>query len=197
MKFCIRVDDFGFLPDKSNDSGLRCACRFHEAMAGLPYLAAVIPACLDGDGLDWLNEKPDGMTLAMHGFAHQPAAQGVYSEFHGRTFSECLRMLQEARWMMPIETRHFVAPWDQYTQPLLDALSVAGFDRLWMASQNGMNPPEARGLSRILVLGWRPLCAALTRRMQASDEILLDYLPKIMDGPGRAVICLHVTWETA
>jgi hypothetical protein len=195
VKLVLRVDDVGWNPDKSADRGLRFAQKFHEAMNGIPFLAAVIPACLDDDGRSWLRSGPAGVTVAMHGYKHLPAREGEPSEFYTLTYRQCLQAIREAKKELSIKTRHFVAPWNHYTDELHDALAIEGFDSRWTGPENGGNPPGLYGGSFINIPCWRTLSGAFRWKMGPEDQALLDVIPGVSDRPGKAVACLHITWE--
>ncbi len=195
MKFCIRVDDLGWNLDKSPDMCLQFARKFHEAMAGVPYLGAVIPYCLDKAGQSWLQSEPTGLTVAMHGFRHEPYMKGEPSEFYGCTLSKCKELIHIASLMLGIETRHFVAPWNHYTDDLHEALAAEGFDLRWMGPEAGSVPPLPEFRHYLRIPAWRRLDGAFRWRMGPEDEPLLEILSELTERPGQAVISLHVTWE--
>ena len=70
LKFVLRIDDIGWMPEHKRDEGLLLAQELHRTLNGLPYVAAVIPTMLDSKGHDWLNSNPEAMTIAVHGLTH-------------------------------------------------------------------------------------------------------------------------------
>lgn len=206
MLFTVRVDDIGWIRNRFADPGLILAQRFHESMRGLPYLAAVIPEALDRPGLRWLQSKPEGMTIALHGFNHQPTENGVASEFHECDLDACR---QRIGWglnaLRDIKLRHMVLPFNAYTPPLAEACYLAGITHIWGGGlhdvtipSNWPTPPQPYSLGRVgFVPSWAPTYAATLWRMGSDDIPLHETLPRIMDLPGKAVMTLHITWEAA
>lgn len=214
MKLCIRVDDLGWTdqesanpPAKTADVGLELAQKFHAAMQGRPYLGAVIPAAIDDDGRAWLASKPDGLTIALHGWSHDSGG-GAFSEFH-RDDTDAVREKiakgqqrifgkESENW-----TRHFVAPFNAYTPTLLDAMWHEGIRYAWggtapntRAPSSWPTPPQPFEVGRMLfVPSWDPLYSATYWRMSAGAEPLMDVLPGVIDLPGKAVLTLHLPWE--
>jgi peptidoglycan/xylan/chitin deacetylase (PgdA/CDA1 family) len=206
MQFTVRVDDIGWIQNRIADRGLLLAQRFHASMRGLPYLAAVIPEVVDHDGLVWLRSKPEGMTIALHGFDHHPTGNGVASEFHECDLDACR---QRIAWglnsLKGIEVRHMVLPFNAYAPPLSEACYLTGIMYIWGGGLHDvtvpsawLTPPQPYSLGRVgFVPSWAPTYAATLWRMGADDIPLRETLPRILDLPGRAVLTLHITWEAA
>jgi len=193
VKFVLRVDDWGWASAGVPDAGLALARKFMLAMTGWPMLAAIIPACLDDEGRRWLKSRPPGVTVAMHGYQHERAREGCDCEFEGMSPRRCRRMVHTAKNALQIGTRHFVAPWNQYTPQLTEALLAEGMDIHWHGIDDKNLAPAGSG--PLVVPCWRPLYGAALWEMSAEDRPLKDVLPQLLDAPGSAVICLHITWE--
>ncbi len=210
MKFCLRIDDYGFTPMASDssgplktaDRGLMIAQRCHAALRGIPYLAAVIPSCLDQDGLAWLQAQPEGMTLALHGFSHEPF------EFHGLTLHKCRERIGRGMAALKgIPVAHMVLPFNRYEPELAEACYLEGIRHIWGGGSHDEStpsawptPPQPYPLGRLtFVPSWKPLYAATIWRMGPEGEPLQDILPRMLDLPDhvKALITLHVTWEAA
>jgi hypothetical protein len=196
------VDDCGFLPTdapkKLPDKGLVLMKAFHLAMQGMPYLGAVIPACLDREGRDWLESQPKGLTVAMHGFRHQQIRPGLQSEFAEVGFVKCDSWIEAAKKMLKVPTQHFVAPFNSYTTDLSNALLRHGFNIHWMGISESPDIPMIKwepGLTEIWC--WSPLYSATLWKMSPESIPLVRTLPSVIGRPGTAVICLHITWEAA
>lgn len=211
MNFCVRLDDVGWSeqespspPLKLADRGLELARRFHAAMQGLPYLAAVIPSALDRDGLAWLQTAPAGMTIAMHGFNHRISVDGVASEFRHLDLEQCRQRIECGRVALkdvPIE--HLVLPFNCYEPDLAEACYQSGINYIWGGGEHGSGcpsrwptPPQPYSLGRVtFVPSWAPTYAATLWRMGPEDRPLESVLPRLLDLPGKAVLTLHITWE--
>ena len=208
LKVCIRVDDVGWgsesiepWPHKKLDVGLRLAQQFHAAMQGLPYLGAVIPKALDKEGLAWLHSQPCGFTGAVHGYCHD-APNRVCDEFLRLEFAEIRRRVSYARDYCCLPYRHFVSPFNTYTDTLTDALVAEGFRYLWMGPVDRRYLPmrcfdDYNGPLPTLIPAWLPLYGCSCARMQSTERPLLDVWPGIKDEEGRAVLTLHLPWELA
>ena len=206
MKFCIRVDDFGWTSSGTKDPGLEMAQKYHAAMQGLPYLAAVIPSCVDGKGLAWLRSCPDALTVAMHGFNHELSGSKVASEFHDSNRAECrLRIALGKRALQNVPVAHMVLPFNAYEPDLAEACYLEGLHFIWGGSSHCERepsrwpvPPPPYPLGRVtFVPSWEPTYAATLWRMKPTDRPLEETLPALLDQPGKAIITLHITWEAA
>ena len=202
MKFCIRVDDLGFLPTdpKKSDDGLALAQRFHEAMQELPYLGAVIPSTVNQVGVNWLRSNPEGLTLALHGWNHEKS-DGVESEFRNLSGDECRKRICAGRlWLLGNQgvIPHFVPPWNALEPNLIEACYHEGIKYIWGEPSNWPTPPQPYAMGRItFVPSWKPLYAATAWRMSTDTPPLSETLLTLLDQPGKAIITLHITWEAA
>jgi hypothetical protein len=200
MKFALRVDDLGWIPTdpKEPDRGLRLTRQFHAAMQGLPYLGGVIPGVLDLDGLTWLQSRPEGLTIAIHGWDHQKV-DGVESECRNKSLAECRGMIAAGRILLIGNNGavpHFVPPWNAVEPDLPEACHLEGVRYIWGAPSDWPTPPQPHPMGRVtFVPSWRPTYAATLWRMSAETPPLSETLPELLCQPGRAVICLHLTWE--
>ena len=204
MKLAIRVDDLGWTatetatpPIKETDIGLRLAQAFHAAMGGTPYLGAVIPSTLDGEGLAWLDSNPEGLTVALHGFTHRKSGT-VANEFHGMDELRCRNRLGHATKALGRRTTHFVPPFNGINTELVDALWYEGVRYIWGAPSEWETPPQPYGMGKLLfVPSWLPLYGAAQCRMNDQTPALIPNIPRVMQLPGQAVLTLHITWEAA
>lgn len=205
MKFCIRVDDIGLsnreadtVPDKLPDTGCEIAKRFHAAMSGLPYVAAVVPAALDEEGGNWIRSRPPGMTVALHGWDHSTRA-GVADEFHGMSVKE---MRERIDWgqkkIGPV--RHYCPPFNGDEKGLYEACYHEGIRYIWGMPSRWPTPPQPWQVYRELLFipAWRDLYGA-TGWKQGKDGVppLLSTLPDYMKRDGVAVLTLHIGWQAA
>lgn len=218
MKFCVRVDDLGWLPTESDteplpmkrhDTGLALAQSFHSAMGGAPYLGAVIPHVVrrDNDAQAWLASRPAGLTVALHGITHRPFKQ-IPDEWH-RTSDEQVRdLVGEAQNLLRIhcggKAEHFVPPFNSPLRPAhCDALWYEGIRYVWgggthesriPSGWHSQPPPYAVG--RVMfVPSWAPLYSATLWRFGETPRTLLDALGDLRAIPGTAVVTMHITWE--
>jgi hypothetical protein len=202
LRFTLRVDDVGLnpkCPDK-RDCGLKLAQRFHGVMGGLPFLAAVIPSCVDDEGLAWLQSRPEAMRVALHGFDHAPV------EFRGLTTEQCQERIKRAKDALAgLSIKDIVLPFNQYEWPLAEACRLEGIELIWGGGHHTHTdpsfwptPPAPYPLEHVMfVPAWKPTYAATLWRM--SDEVkgLNCVLPGLLDLPGKAVLTLHITWEAS
>jgi hypothetical protein len=202
LNFCIRVDDFGYLPGtpKPVDKGLQLAQRFHEVMSGLPYIAGVIPACLDADGLKWLATRPIGLQIALHGWDHR-MVDGVDSEFRGLDGRGCRDRIASGQQVLNgigCLTEHFIPPFNAIEPLLPEACYFEGIRYIWGAPSDWPTPPQPHPMGSLMfVPSWKPLYAASLWQIGNDDRPLSGALQQIFDLPGKAVITLHITWEAA
>jgi hypothetical protein len=204
VNFMIRVDDLGWTPDKEPDAGLDLAKRFHEAMAGLPYLGGIIPAMLDDDALAWLSSKPAGLTIALHGWDHS-RVDGVDSEFRGKDLDECREMLYRGQKRMDGPHFHLIPPFNSVEPDLPEACYLEAIRYIWGGGRHDRKepsmwatPPQPYPLGRVtFVPSWIPTYAATLWRMSEECPPLTEKLPRLLDRLGKAVITLHITWESA
>jgi hypothetical protein len=199
MIVTIRVDDIGWKPHATGrDKDLSLAQKFHVAMQGVPYLGAVIPICLDDRGREWLQSRPKGLTVAMHGITHEMVEPGVESEFAGRELRECSAMIALGKRILGVETEHFVAPWNHYGESLHEALSISGIIRHWVGPVADDKPESVRHLLEYsMAYAWKPLYGAILWPAGTDGIALAETMPEIMEREGRAVLTLHLTWEAA
>lgn len=203
MKFTVRVDDFAWTPQeaervpmKKPDIGMRVARRFHEAMQGVPYIAGVIPSCVDEEGRAWLGSVTHEMTVALHGYTHRPV-DGVMDEFHGMPMEEMRRLLDLGQKRIG-HTKHFIAPFNSIERDLPEACWHEGIRYLWGAPSTWVTPPQPHTIFRdvLFIPSWLPLYGA-TAWSQGGAPIMLRDIPAMLDLPGLAVLTLHITWEAA
>lgn len=206
MRFCLRVDDFGWVANSVPDRKLSLAQKMHATFQGLPYLGAVIPSTLDHDGLAWLQSAPAGVTIAMHGFNHSYSEDGCASEFRNCDLQRCR---QRIGWgknsLKDVAIRHFVLPFNAYAPDLSEACYLEGMGYIWGGGGHDYThpspwptPPQPYSLGRtVFVPSWAPTYAACLWRMGSEDVPLCESLPRLLELPGRAVITLHITWEAA
>ncbi len=203
MKFAIRVDDVGWTaepagtpPEKKPDVGLRLASRFHAALGGLPWLAGVIPSCLDAVGAAWLRENSDLVTPAIHGWNHQ-MSYGERSEFYGLSKQQCLTILKQSVERVG-PTEHFIPPFNATTAEMLWACSVFGLKFLLGSITDSPYPVMHRRDEKMAFIpAWKVTYNATRRRMAEGIGSLIEEVPRILEQPGMAVITLHVPWEAA
>jgi hypothetical protein len=202
----VRVDDIGWQSSNKRDRGLELAQKFHEAMAGQPYLAAVIPGALDRDGVDWLTSSPACVTVALHGLVHQRSEDDVASEFRGMDLEKCRNLICRGKRIlenMPI--KHMVLPFNAYEPQLDEACYLEGIRWIWGGANHSTvvpsswpTPPQPYPLGRLgFVPSWAPTYAATHWRMGADDVPLCETLPRILEWPGKCVLTLHITWEAS
>jgi hypothetical protein len=208
LKFCIRVDDYGWTATdpKQSDKGLRLAQRFHDSLQGLPYIAGVIPLTVDHDGLAWLQSKPTGLTIALHGLKHSHSSGGVASEFHGMDVNQCRQHIAWGRTALQgIPIVDMILPFNGYEVDLAEACYLEGIYRIWGGGLHSQTtpsawptPPQPYPLGRVtFVPSWAPLYGATQWRMSADTLPLTETLPSVMNSPGKGIITLHITWEAS
>jgi len=191
---------------KYPDKGLRLAQRFHDAMQGLPYLAGIIPACLDDEGKEWLRSKPVGLMPALHGLDHE-GPNGARSEFRGLDAAGCQARIAAARGILAecgIETEHLILPFNAW-EPELASCHDEGICYVWGGGTHNttapsrwpISPPPYPLGSLTFVPSWLKTYAATLWQMGADDRPLNTVFPDLLDLPGKAVITLHITWEAA
>ncbi len=205
MKFVIRVDDFGWgaeadpdnAPLKRVDVGLLHARHFHSVMQGVPYLAGVIPACLDIPAQDWIHSKPAGLSVAVHGWDHKMRA-GSRNEFEGLSENACRDLFSNG--MKKIgKTRHLIPPFNAITPEMVRAAWHEGIRFVWGAPSNWFTPPSPREMEMgvVFVPSWTPLYGASGWGQAAGDRPLWQAMAELGNSPGVAVVTLHLPWEFA
>jgi hypothetical protein len=199
MRVCVRVDDFGLRPHTGEtDCGLALARKFHKAMRGTPYLAGIIPARLDDAGRTWLISKPSGMTVAMHGIAHEKVSPQAESEFAFRARRECSSMVRLGKTLLGVPTRYFIAPFNHYGDHLHGVLAENGIDAHWVGPTSERFPrPMQQTSGYSLIFAWKPLYGCLLWPSGSPNAALCESLPALMGLEGKAVLTLHSTWEAA
>jgi hypothetical protein len=200
LLFALRLDDAGWNPASEDkiDHGLSLFQRCHGLLQGLPYLAAVIPSCVDADGLAWLQSRPEGMRVAMHGLDHEPV------EFRGLTMDECReRICQGRRALTEVPCGDLVLPNNQFEWGLGTACMHEGIRYLWGGGHHTRTdpsdwptPPQPYPIENVIfVPSWKPTYAAVTGWMRDDIPPLREVLPDLLDWPGKAVLTVHITWE--
>lgn len=204
MKLMIRVDDVAMspreaaqVPDKLPDTGCEIVRRFHAAMGGLPYLAAVVPAMLDEAGGDWIRSRPPGMTVALHGWDHTRRGT-VANEFHGLTVEEMRNKIADG-YKIVGGCKWFVPPFNACEEGLFEACFHEGIRFVCGSPSKWPTPPQPWGVYRevTFVPAWAPLYGA-TAWSQGGGPVLLKEIARYINEPGVAVLTLHgPTWEFA
>lgn len=205
MKILIRVDDFGWTseesdnpPLKKTDAGLRIARKFHDALDGIPYLAAVIPAVLDVVGREWLLSKPKGLTVALHGWSHREPNPGDRHEFEGMSQDEVRGRICSGQGVCG-PTPYYVPPFNGLDHAHVPALWHEGIRYIFGREQEWGTPPSPVELANGVkfIPAWARLYGALGWKQGSAEKRLLDVLYDIYDLPGFAVMTLHLPWEHA
>lgn len=201
MRFCIRVDDVGLLDaeaetpsGKAYDGDCAVSRRFHDALQGLPYLAAVVPAALDGDGRKWIRERPHGMTVAAHGFDHDASTR---DEMHGLSVAGMRDRIARARDVLGPGVACYVPPFNAFESGLAEACWHEGIRSIWGLQSRWPTPPQPWPIYRDLVFvpAWDVLYGA-TRWEQSGQRRLLTMINYgLLSLPGIAVLTMHTTWE--
>jgi peptidoglycan/xylan/chitin deacetylase (PgdA/CDA1 family) len=216
MRFLTRVDDIGFsgdaaddFPLKKPDTGLRLARAFHDAMNGVPYLGALIPASVvnDVEAKQWLSSKPDGLTVALHGWDHTTSG-GVRHEFHCLTPDQQRARVAAGQALLldctGSKTRHYVPPFNAVTCETLDILHAEEIDYVWGGANHDdvspsrwdTPPPPYPARGTTFIPSWYPLYGATCKRMgEGTVAPLLETIPGMLETPGFAVIVVHIPWE--
>ena len=200
MRLCLRMDDAGWNPANEDkiDRGLELAQHCHALLHGLPYLAAVIPEAVDDAGLAWLQSKPEGMRVAMHGLDHGPV------EFRGLKMERMRERICQARnALAEVPFEDMVLPNNQFEWGLGTACMHEGVKYLWGGGHHTRTdpstwptPPPPYPLEDIVfVPSWKPTYAAVTGWMRDDIPPLREVLPGLLDKPGKAVLTIHITWE--
>lgn len=201
MKFAIRVDDVAWTADeiepppcKAPDVGLTHAQRFHAAMQGQPYLAGIIPTCLDAEGHAWLRSQPPGLTPAIHGWTHR-RVEGVDSEYRDLTLWQMRERLEAAKHVIG-PTQHTIPPFNAVEADFPQACYLENIQYIWGAPSTWPTPPQPYPAGSILLVpSWMPTYAVTVGRMNGDMKPLLETLPNLLKFPGQAVITLHIPWE--
>ena len=201
MIFVVRVDDVGWTaeasdrhPIKKPDAGLFLAQKFHAAMQGVPWLAAIVPAELDEQGVSWIRSAPAGMVPALHGWNHECQLGGEENEFWGLTREQCRARLKLGLEKLGVPIRHFVPPFNALDQPLVDACADLGLEVIWGRPEPEFPIPKVLG--RVMfVPSSEELYGAAAMKMGVRQRALLDELPSQLDVPGVSCLTLHLPWE--
>lgn len=197
------MDDIGWKSNGTTDEGLSIAQSFHAAMSELPYLAAVIPSSIDAAGAEWLQSKPEGMTVGMHGYSHRPAVTDGRSEFAGMSEKRIRDRIAAGNQKLGGIAEHFILPWNAYEADFAEAAYHEGVRYIWGAEDHGTSspstwptPPQPYSLGRItFVPAWLLTYGVTIGKMSREDIPLCGTLPVLIDRKGKAVITLHITWE--
>jgi hypothetical protein len=205
MRFVIRVDDFGWTGDgdpenapiKRVDRGFVLAKKFHDAMQGVPYLAGVIPSTADPEAVSWIESKPAGMSVALHGWNHQ-MREGARNEFEGMGEEGC-RALFSSGMKRIGTTRHLIPPFNAITEPMVRAAWHEGIRFIWGAPSNWNTPPSPYEMEKgvVFVPSWKPLYGACGWGQTPGDRALWQAMAELGNGHGIAVVTLHLPWEVA
>lgn len=202
MRILCRCDDFGWSTEASDtppiklpDTGLALAQRFHEAMGGSPYLAGVIAKCVDDEGRAWLQSKPAGLTVALHGWDHgawQPRERDEFSALSETQSRERIELCQ--RKVGP--TPYWIPPYNSLAPVFLATAWHEGVRYVFSGPSGWPTPPSPYQVERLwIVPAWAPLYGG-SRFRQGESPSILESLSKVdLDKPGHAVITLHIGWE--
>jgi hypothetical protein len=199
MNFCIRIDDIGLRPHHVKDAGLQLAQTMHSVMGGVPYLAAVIPGILDAAGAKWIRSKPEGMTIALHGWDHSIGCNGGENEFERLGLSTCCSMLSRGLRMIegskPIID--FVPPFNAVTDELLLACRRSGINYVWGQPYASPHPyrPERKEWG-IYLPSWTPLYGMTIWSIPDRGPII-EKLRQLRKSKDVAIVVLHLTWEAS
>lgn len=199
-KIMVRVDDIGWTdevlnyPIKKPDAGLRIAQQFHHAMGGLPYLAGVIPACVDHEGLTWLRTKPSGMTIALHGWDHGADRVDERDEFSARSVDEIRDRIDRGQKLIG-PTEHLIPPYNAVPEVLCRAVWHEGIRYVWVGAEYG----TWWRINNINVIGSDAFLCGATRWQQGiRDPIVNVSIQNVLRESSRwAVLTLHLPWEWA
>ncbi len=143
----IRIDDYPYgTPSYDIASCRETLGRVFDIfeLYHVPYIIGVIPLLIDQTDINLLNSKLRVGSAVMHGFDHLFPKWGDYrpitlswplgGEFAGMTFEQIGGAFVRAQDMMIKIDRwdrtQFVAPFNTYTQDLLDYLLVAGVKKI-------------------------------------------------------------------
>lgn len=207
----IRVDDIGWTateaanpPMKQPDTGLRLAQRFHEAMQGRPYLAAIIPAAVDDEGLEWLRSHPQGLIPALHGWDHS-VSNGVRNEFHGLSQNDMRVAIDRGRKRLDLDVVHFVPPFNGCEPELAEACVFEGVKYIWGGASHkepapsgwATQPPPYPWGRVTFVPSWRRAYGATRWKMSDDDVPLVSIADELVQMPGRVLVTMHIPWEMA
>lgn len=198
MKICLRIDDIGLKPRGGYDEGLAIAKLLHDSLEGRPYLAGVIPGILDPAGAEWIRSKPEGMTIALHGWRHDIGMLGGNCEFEEMSELLCMQRIEQGLKNVALdhELIDFIPPRNAVSDGMLAACKRAGLARVWGQSYASDYPfaPEFKEYGLFIPL-WTPLCGATLWRMSDTCRPVIDLLKKNAARPEAAIVCLHITWE--
>lgn len=204
MKIMLRVDDFGWTseeaenpPMKKRDVGLRLAQRFHAALDGIPYLAAVIPAEVDVEGKKWLESRPKGMSVALHGWNHSDPT-GDRNEFQGMSADQVRARIALGRTILG-STPFLVPPFNGLDPAHIESMWHEGIRYIFGREQEWPTPPSPVELAKGVkfIPAWTRLYGSLGWIQGAAKARLLDEIYDLYDQPGLAVMTLHLPWMAA
>jgi hypothetical protein len=203
VNYLLRVDDFGWTaeegdrpPTKKADVGLRLARQFHEVLDGMPYLAGVIPACVDLEGVEWLEGEPVNMTKALHGFTHED--RGDRHEFEGMSPAIVRDKIAEGHRIIG-PTPYYIPPFNSLDHAHIPSLWHEGIRYIFGREQQWETPPSPTELAMGVrfIPAWARLYGALGWQQGAASRRLLDEMELTHDKDGLAVMTLHLPWEFA
>jgi hypothetical protein len=208
LKFLLRVDDIGWTseesdrpPCKKQDVGLEIAKRFHDALDGIPYLAGVIPAYVDVNGIEWIESEPKGMTVALHGFGHGEPTPGDRHEFEGKSEDFVRTRIAEGRRIVG-PTQYYIPPFNSLNPAHVGALWHEGIRYVFGRELDWPTPPSPYELDHGVkfIPSWSRLYGAIGWQQGAAKRRLLDEIQDIHEfgrEAGVAVMTLHLPWESA
>ena len=203
MRFMIRCDDLGLTPEsaetpsgKARDKGLGLARRFHAAMQGVPFLGATIPGEVDAEGVEWIRSRPAGLTVALHGYRHATLVQR--NEFLNESSAFIREKIAEAQRRIG-PTKFYVPPHNQIDAEHIEPLWHEGIRYVFGREQEWPTPPSPVEMARGVMFypAWSTLYGATAWTQGSATEPLLDVLPKIEHAEGKAVMTLHLPWQSA
>lgn len=206
MKFLLRVDDVGWTgeedvyPLKKPDRKGVVMRRFHEALDGVPYLAAVIPNCIDLTSATWIKEKAvkTGMTVALHGYSHKEPKPGDRHEFEGFP-NEKVREAICAGQRIIGPTTYYVAPFNSFASSHIESMWHEGIRYIFGREQDWPTPPSPSELAMGVkfIPAWSRIYGALGWVQGSAKKRILDEIDELADQPGIAVMTLHLPWSVA
>lgn len=199
MNFSVIIDDFGWTtkatpgPDgvKYPDTKLEIGKRIHDAMSGLPYVAAVIPGALDRDGIRWIESKPAGLTIALHGWDHIPV-KGMRNEYYEQSV-ETIREKLNAGLDVIGRTPYTVPPWNATTDQFLVACGQVGLRYIFTTHEQADSPAPFKRGDVWVVPRWRDTYGMARH----GKDDLIRRVEDLAAIPGSAILTLHANWEFA
>lgn len=204
MRWLLTVDDYGWTseesekpPMKKRDVGLRIARKFHETLNGIPYVAGIIPAEVDAEGLEWIRSNPHNMFVALHGYDHSDPT-GDRNEFKGMSESE-VRQKVDAGQRVIGPTPYWIPTYNGLNPDQVAAMHHEGIRYIFGREQHWPSPPSTVEMDRgvVFVPRWKCLYGAFGWVQGGANQRLLDEMVDRCEQPGVAVMTIHLPWESA